>query len=640
MLSDLDHAIDLEWLETDGTGSFAMGTVAGLATRRYHGLLAAALRPPVARHLLLARVEDVAVVDGRTFELGAARHLHEFQTDPWPTWTYELAGARLTRQVFLVHGRRTVVVRWRCDRPCRLSARPFTAFRPIHAVTHQNPEHDPSVAAAPGRLLLRPYASLPALALHHDAARFRAAPLWVGGHVLSEEVARGYDETEDLWTPGVLEWELAAGADATFVATLDPELHLDGPELETAERARRAALVSPASRSDRSRALLERAADAFVVRRADGRTTIIAGYPWFTDWGRDTMIALPGLLVARGRVTEAEDVLAGWLEHLDRGVVPNRFPDEDDAAEHGTVDATLWAFVAMRAVLDAGGGAALLGDVFWPKALEIVDWHRRGTRHGIAVDASDGLLAAGEHGLALTWMDARPDGRPVTPRMGKPVEIQALWHHALASLAEWGARLGRPEEARAFSEQAARVAASFGRAFWSDARGHLADVIGPDGQADTRLRPNQLLAVSLPHALLDAERQRAVVRAVERHLVTPVGLRTLAPFEPGYVGRYAGGPAQRDAAYHQGAVWPWLLGPFVSARLRAFGRTRENLAHCRALLGPLLRHIEDEGCIGQVSEIFEGDPPHRPAGAPAQAWSVAELLRLLAVELASGANAR
>jgi len=614
-----------EWLETDGTGSYAMGPVEGPATRRYHGLLVAALHPPVRRHVILAAVEDAVMVDGRAADLDAGPGVL-FRPRPMPTWTFDLSGdLRVERSVLLLPGRRTVILRWTASRSCRLRVRPLLAMRDHHTLARGDGA-DERVRAEPGLLRARPRADLPEVALHHDAARMAAGAEWRRGRELPVERARGYDFVEDLWSPGLLEHELAPDRPAHLAATIDPGVRLDAAilaRLVDEEEARR-------TRQDAGstlRARLEVAADAFLVRRADGTPTVIAGYPWFTDWGRDTMISLPGLLVGRGRLEEAQDVLAGFLAHLDGGLLPNRFPDGDEPAEHDTADATLWAFVAMDALVRAGGDRAYLRDVFVPRAREIVLAHERGTHHGIRVDPADGLLAAGAAGRALTWMDARIGEQALTPRRGKPVEVNALWHAALSLLADWSGALGDAEAARLHRAKADRVAASFRAAFWDPARRCLHDVVGPDGP-DPSLRPNQIFAVSLPASPLGPAEQRAVVECVERHLLTPFGLRTLAPTEPAYQGRCEGDLAARDAAYHQGTVWPWLLGPFVTARLKVFGRGADERARCRALLAPLAAHL-DEACLGQVSEIFDGDPPHHPRGAPAQAWSVAELLRVL-----------
>jgi predicted glycogen debranching enzyme len=375
-----------------------------------------------------------------------------------------------------------------------------------------------------------------------------------------------------------------------------------------------------------------------VVTRADGKPTVIAGYPWFADWGRDTMIALPGLLLARGLLEDAGQVLRGFLKHIDQGLIPNRFPDRGEHPEYNTADATLWMFQAVHAYLQATEDRNFLRQEFYPAAKAILLWHRRGTHHGIQVDQSDGLLIAGGEGTQLTWMDAKVDGRVIIPRHGKPVEVNALYYNALRLMEQWARFLNELEDAAAYEREAAVVKRSFEGAFWNEERKCLYDVITPTGP-DARLRPNQIFAVSLPFQLLAPARSVAVVRAVEAALLTPVGLRTLAPSEPGYLPRYRGGVAERDGAYHQGAVWPWLLGPFIRAYLRAFGNSAPNVAHCRGLLRGLEEHLSD-ACLGTISEIFEAEPPHRPVGAPAQAWSIAELLYLLMVDLAAAQRGR
>jgi predicted glycogen debranching enzyme len=345
------------------------------------------------------------------------------------------------------------------------------------------------------------------------------------------------------------------------------------------------------------------------------------------------MISLPGLLISRGKLHEAREVLRGFLAHLDRGLIPNAFPDRpDDKPEYNTVDATLWLFQAAHAYVQASADVRFVREELYPAGKEIARWHVQGTHHGIRVDPADGLLAAGEPGVQLTWMDARVGDRVITPRHGKPVEINALWYNALRLLALWGGAFGDQPAAHDFAVEADRVRESFERAFWNEARGHLDDVVG-----DPALRPNQLFALSLPFPLLSGERRKSVVRAVERKLLTPFGLRTLAADEPGYVARYRGGPAERDGSYHQGTVWPWLLGPYIRAWLCAYGRSAENIEHCRGLLRSLEEHLSD-ACLGSISEVFDAEAPHRAGGAPAQAWSVAELLQVLAVDLADNAG--
>jgi len=633
----------LEWLETNGLGGYAMGTVSGASTRRYHGLLVPALRPPVDRHVLLAKLDDAVISGAAEVPLavnqypGALhpagwRHLVGFRQDPFPTWTFDAAGVRVERTLFLVQGEDTAVIRWRASRPVRLRVEPLVAFRDHHALSRENGALDPEVRASGrdegGLLRVRPYAGLPELRLHHSAGRFRAEGAWNRSVEHLEELDRGLDFREDLWRPGILELEVGDLGAYLVAATADRRVdHATVLGLERAERARR----KPAA-SDPLLSRLHAAADQFLVRRADGSPTVIAGYPWFADWGRDTMIALPGLLIARGRLEEARQVFRGFLAHLDRGLLPNRFPDGAAAPEYNTADATLWLFQAAHEWLQAGGDRAFVREELYPAALEILDWHRRGTHHGIRVDPEDGLLVAGGEGTQLTWMDAKVGDWVPTPRHGKPVEVNALWHNALQLTARWATLAGDGARVERLAQEASRVATSFEQVFWDPERRHLVDVVRP-GERDRRLRPNQLIALSLRFSLLGPDRRRAVVEACARNLLTPVGLRTLAPGEPGYQPRYRGGPAERDGAYHQGAVWPWLLGPFVRAALLAFGHNDEWIERCRGLVRGFAAHL-GEGCLGTVAEIFEAEPPFRPVGAPAQAWSVAELLHLLLVELA------
>jgi glycogen debranching enzyme len=588
----------MEWLETNGTGAFAMGTVAGLNTRRYHALLVASLKPPTERYVLLSRFEEEAVANGRTFALYCCQYpgnlvnpggdlLEDFRDEPCATWRYNLNGVKFERQVYLVPGRQAVVVRYRSDTALTLRIRPFLAYRDYHSLAHANAS---------------PYAGLPPLEYRSKAA-FTADPKWYFNIEYLAELDRGLDFREDQFTPGVLTIDLQPGEWTPVCASID------GTDPTGPPSAKR---------------------DPFLVRRADGKPTIMAGYPWFTDWGRDTMISLPGLLIAPGRLDEAREIIEGFLQFRSRGIIPNRFPDMGETPEYNTADATLWMFQAVRAWLRAGGDPDFLRDVFYPAAREIIDWHRRGTWYNIAVDPADHLLAAGSQNTQLTpqltWMDTQ-----FTPRAGKPVEINALWHGALSLMAEWGQTLLDPADAD-YRAAAAHVRDSFRASFWNPQRACLYDVLTPEGPV-AQLRPNQIFAVSLPFDLLERDRQQAVVRIVQRELLTSVGLRTLERSDPDYKRRYQGSPAERDAAYHQGTVWPWLLGPFIDAYLAAFGKTRENLAYCRNLVAKLEAEAAEGGCIGSIAEIYDAEiydaeEPRHPRGCPAQAWSVAEIARL------------
>ncbi|MBS2023990.1 MAG: glycogen debranching enzyme family protein [Deltaproteobacteria bacterium] len=652
---DFAQSSKLEWLETNGAGGFAMGTVAGVNTRRYHGLLVASLRAPVERHVLFARLEEMVAPEvpglpdlplstaqypGAVHPAGFA-NLTAFRLDPWPTWVFDVGGAHIEKQLFLLPGEQTVVLRYTATRKRKLKLSPFLAFRDYHALCHRNDALDGTIReerdAAAVRLRVHPYATLPELTFHASpGAQLVRDCGWHLNHELLSELDRGLDFREDLWKLGTLSFDISPEQSVFLVATTG-EGRFDGMQLD--ELARHERLRRVPERTDPQLALLERAAEQFCVRRADGSPTVIAGYPWFTDWGRDTMISLPGLYLARGKLAEAREIIRGFLAHLDGGLIPNRFPDRaGEAPEYNTVDATLWMFQAMFAYLRAGGDTAFLRDEFYPAAREIISHHLAGTRHGIRVDPRDHLLTQGEPGVQLTWMDARVGDHVITPRHGKAVEINALWYNALRLMALWSGALGREKDATRYAAEADAVERSFAQAFWNAERGCLFDVVADSGN-DASVRPNQLFALSLPFALLDEHQRRSVISVVEGELLTPFGLRTLASDDRAYQGRYRGSMAERDGAYHQGTVWPWLMGPFVRGYLRAHGRSRETLDHVRGLVQPLLLHLNDAG-LGSISEVFDGDEPHAPGGCPAQAWSVAELLLLLTSDLVEPARDR
>ena len=654
--ADYARSSRLEWLETNETGGYAMGTVAGTNTRRYHGHLVASLRPPVERHVLFSKLEEVLFIGRNEVALstnqypGAVypqgyRHLVDFRLAPFPTWTFEVGGTVIEKTLFLVHGEQTVVVQYRADQPCRLQARPLLAFRDYHALAQRNGALNSQVTQKEKVLRVHPYAALPELYLHHNADRFEENGSWYHNFEFLEELERGLDFREDLYCIGTLDYQLARNRSAFLVATLEQKGQLVGESVDHLERERRRRQRIPSKldsaartgRSDESNESpaqvlakrLWRAADQFIVRRADKTPSLVAGYPWFTDWGRDTMVALPGLFLVRGMFAEARDLLRGFLCYLDQGLIPNRFPDYGERPEYNTADATLWMFQAAHAYFQASADFSFIRDEFYAAGKEILAWHQRGTHHGIQVDPEDGLLIAGTEGTQLTWMDARVEGRVVTPRHGKPVEVNALYYNALRLMETWAAGCNESGSAAQYSQQASRVRKAFGEKFWNADRGFLNDVISSSG-TDARLRPNQLFAISLPFPLIANHEARAVVNAVERELLTPVGLRTLARGEPGYVPHYQGGVAQRDGAYHQGTVWPWLLGPFVRAYLRTHGQEAEAKKYCLDRIIALGSQL-DTACLGTLAEIFEPEPPHRPVGAPAQAWSVGELLVALSL---------
>ncbi len=633
MCGDLDAALEREWLETNGLGGFASSTIAGLNTRRYHGLLVAATKPPVGRVLLLSKLEETLVVRGMRYELSANRYpgavhpqgyryLKEFRLDPFPVFTYEVADVELEKRVFLVDGENTVVLEYevRGDTGgCILEVRPLIAFRDYHATTHANSALDPRVTITAGRASIAPYPGLPTLYFSHDAVSVESTGAWYYNFEFDRERERGLDYQEDLFNPCVLTFDLGLRAGATIIASTEPREASGGHALRRAEIERRAELLRAAPSDDPLVRSLVSAAGQFIVRRGELRS-VIAGYHWFSDWGRDTMIALPGLTLATGRPDIAKNILLAFARTIDQGMLPNRFPDAGEAPEYNTVDATLWFFVALDALVRHTGDRQFVKEHFYEKLVSIIDWHERGTRYGIHAD-SDGLLACGER---LTWMDAKAGDWVVTPRSGKPVEVQALWYNALRTLEAFAAKFDDiVTSARCLDLALDLVRPNFVRLFWNDAAGCLYDVVDGD-ERDASIRPNQILAVSLPHTMLPEDKERQVVNRVERDLLTPYGLRTLATTDPRYRGRYEGDQRSRDAAYHQGAVWPWLLGPFFTAYLKVNGpQSRDRIAQW---LTPFREHLRTAG-LGQISEIFDGDPPHHPRGCIAQAWSVAEILR-------------
>ncbi len=639
--SNLDEAQRREWLETNGIGGFASSTMVGMNTRRYHGLLVAATTPPVGRMVLLSKLEETLVIDGARFELSVNRYpgvvhpqgqqfLSGFRLDPFPVFTYELERLKLEKTVFMVHGENSVVVRYRLvaaeSRNVSLELRPLIAFRDYHGATHENAALNGSITVEQGVASVAPYAGMSPLHISHTGASVRESGDWYRNFEFDRERERGLDFREDLFNPLVLTFNLSDFPDASVIASTEYRDATLAEAYEIDERQRRAAIARSVETDDPLTRQLCAAADQFIVSRG-AQKTVIAGYHWFSDWGRDTMIALPGLTLAMDRYDDARSILLEFARHVDRGMLPNRFPDAGETPEYNTVDATLWFFEAIRQYVEHSGDRATVVSQLYPVLTDIMEWHFRGTRHGIRVD-EDGLLNCGEPGVQLTWMDAKIGDWVVTPRHGKPVEIQALWHNAMMFMADLACWAGHSMECERWVALAALARASFAEKFWNPQLGCLYDVVNGD-ERDASIRPNQIFAISLPHAMLPPEKARAVVATVQRELLTPVGLRTLARSDPQYRATYGGDPFSRDSAYHQGTVWPWLMGPFLTAYVKLLGP--DAISDARAWLAGLERHLYDDG-LGQVSEVFSAEAPHDAGGCIAQAWSVAELLRI-SVEL-------
>jgi predicted glycogen debranching enzyme len=621
-----------EWLEADGLGGFASGAADGLRTRRYHGLLLAAARPPGDRWMLVNGVEAwLETPEGAREPLSSQRYrggvvhprgvdrLRGFEPLPWPTWTFEAAGRVLTFEVVAAHEQPLTLLRWTLTsgpaEGLRLKARLLCSGRDPHQLQVSNAAYGFGLEVEGGRLGHFGYPEVPPVYAWPSGA-YRHAPAWFYQFEYTAEQARGLDAHEDLASPGELDFDLSGGEAALLIGADPAAVPARGCPLAAA----RALATAEAERRARFSDRLERAAASFVVRRGEDKT-VVAGYPWFGDWGRDTFIALRGLRHLRDGPALAESVLRAWSSAVSEGMLPNRFPDRGETPEYNAVDASLWYVLAVRDHLEGPPASApAVARRLEEAALAILRGYRRGTRHGIRVDA-DGLLMAGQPGVQLTWMDAKVGDWVVTPRSGKPVEVQALWLAAL----EYGRRL---DVALRPILRAGRDA--FLERFYAPALGHLHDVVDVDGvpgAVDARLRPNQVLALGgLGVELVPRDLARTILEVVEAALWTPAGLRTLDPRDPSYAPRYQGGVLERDGAYHQGTVWPWLIGPFVDAWVHARGGTEHAQREARwRFLAPLLERVD---ATGQVAEIADAEPPHEPRGAPFQAWSVTELLRL------------
>jgi predicted glycogen debranching enzyme len=615
---------NVEWLETDGLGGFASGTAAIVRTRRYHALLLAATRPPSGRMVLVNGVEAWLERNAVRFALTSDRydpgvihpdgagHIESFAPQPYPRWRFVLPDhSRVEHGILVAPGRASTIAYWKLLEGTggTLGVRPFISGRDYHSLHHENPAFNFNPEISAGRVVVRPYNGVPAIVFDCNA-EFTSETSWYRSFMYVQEQARGLDYKEDLAVPGVFRWDLSRGEAWLIMSAEGHEPREPFDAIYAAEMGRRERPAAPP------------AADAYIVRRGTG-STIIAGYPWFTDWGRDTFISMRGLCLAAGRVDKAREILLQWSGAVSRGMLPNRFTDAGEQPEFNSVDASLWFAVAVHDFLGAAKRVSAADRKTMQDAVEaILEGYSKGTRFGIRMD-SDGLLSAGEPGVQLTWMDAKVGDWIVTPRIGKPVEVQALWINALRIASGFNRR---------WNSAAKAAADSFERSFFDAERGYLYDVIDAGhrpGVIDRSLRPNQIFAVGgLPYQTVEGKRAKAIVDIVEARLLTPAGLRTLDPADPAYCPRYGGDQRERDGAYHQGTVWPWLMGPFVEAWIRVRSGTRAAKDEARRrFLAPMLALLDPSG-TGHLPEIADGDAPHTPRGCPFQAWSVGEVLRL------------
>lgn len=669
---DLSQATQREWLITNGIGGYGCGTISTTLTRCYHGLLVAALKPPLGRTLLLTKLDETLSYQRNSYLLSCDRwaggtltgygyrHLEQFHLEGTiPVWSYAVADALLQKRIWMQPSENTTYIQYvlaRASAPLTLSIKALINYRDHHSVIQQN-GWQIQTRAHPRGLKIEASKQATPFYLLSSKGQLLPASKWYQHYFLSLEHYRGLSPLDDNFHAATLRTTLNAGETLTFIASTHPHPDLNGQAALTFRQQYEQTLLDCAPQSSAPPYIqqLTLAADQFIVNRtllpesedadlsidsadstdsttakqtADLQTTtgktVIAGYPWFGDWGRDTMIALPGLTLATGRPDIARPILRTFARYLSQGMLPNAFPEANDTPGYNTVDAILWYFEAIRAYFETTQDLALIEELF-PALQSVIDWHLRGTRYNIHVDSSDGLLYAGEAGAQLTWMDAKVDDWVVTPRIGKPVEINALWHNALLTMAQFAQQLGQPSAQSycPYLTLAKQTATSFQK-FWQHDLGYCYDVIdGPEGN-DSALRPNQLFAVSLAFAppLLPAQ-QKAIVDICAQQLLTSHGLRSLSPVHPDYMGVYGGDRLNRDGSYHQGTTWAWLIGSFTQAHLKVY----QNPDLARTFLTPLIHHLQS-GCTGTLSEIFDGESPFTPRGAFAQAWSVAEVLRL------------
>ena len=643
---DFDISGSREWLVTNGIGGYASGTVAGQLSRRYHGLLIAALTPPLRRTVLVSLFEETVYYNGCTFRLYTRqqqsgnidpqgyKHLDRFHLEGTiPVWTYALADVQFDKRIWMQPGSNTTYIHYTLrqgSKPLEIKIRTLVNFRDHHSETKIH-DWQPQIDKFQGGIKVSPNREAIPYYLFSKQATFETDFAWHIGFWLETESYRGLPDIEDLLSPGHFIATIQPGESITLIATTQENCSLDGDLAQSKRKIYEQRLISRSGYQEESDAVkqLILSADQFIVKRSlhgpDEGKTIIAGYPWFGDWGRDTMISLTGLTTEIGRSNIARSILLTFAQYVDRGMLPNNFPEVGETPDYNTVDATLWYFEAIRAYYRATDDDLLVLELF-PVLQEIIDWHMRGTRYNIHLDPQDGLIYAGEDGVQLTWMDAKIDDWVVTPHIGKPIEISALWYNALRIMEDFAEQLGKPSNH--YRESADLTKLVFNR-FWNSISGYCYDVLdGPAGN-DPSLRPNQVIAASLFHSPLDAFRIRAVVDVCIHHLLTPYGLRSLSPIQdsgnpnPNYIGTYGGNRRKRDAAYHQGTVWGWLLGPFINAHLRAY----RDPIQAKSYLNPIIEQLTTHG-IGSISEIFDGDHPFSPRGCIAQAWSVAEILRV------------
>lgn len=636
-LQNYEEAIKCEWLETNGLGGFASTTIIGTNTRRYHGLLIASMKPPVEKVALLSKLDETIICGEEKFELGynqykgaiaphGFNHLQSFSKDLFPEWIYELPnGIKIKKTIAAIQGENTTLVLYEVMNTIAsftLELLPLISARNFHALMHSNNEINCNATFENFILKTKPYQNIPELYISVPDAAFNEAAYWYYNFEYVVELNRGQDYLEDLFTFGRFSKELKQGEKFGIIISTKNPKERNVFSLFDNEKIRRENLITDCK--DETENILRLAADQFIVNRGENLKTIIAGYHWFSDWGRDTMIALPGLCLTIGRFDDAKKILSAFAKSVDQGMLPNRFPDDGEKPEYNSVDATLWYFIAIKKYLESSADKIFVLEELLPVLKNIIEWFFKGTRYNIHV-SEDGLLEQGIEGQQLTWMDAKIGSWVVTPRIGKAVEINALWYNVLLIYADLLKLNKEKDVAKIFSAHANKIKNLYVDFYWNEKMQCLYDCVNKDYR-DESIRPNQLFALCLPFQLINGDKANSIIKVVTEKLYTPVGLRSLSQDHSDYKGNYTGNLQSRDAAYHQGTVWSWLLGPYIEAIIKVKGA--EGKKEAKQIIENFKYHFS-EACIGSISEIFDGDAPHTSRGCIAQAWSVGELLRVI-----------
>ena len=646
-LENFSESCQWEWLETNGLGGWSGSSLAGCNTRRYHGLLMAAIKPPAERLLLVSKLDESIILDNKRYDLSTNDYgdtlspdgfqfLNSFKKELFPEWIYEAASIRLRKTITMVYGQNTTLIRYevlKADRIFSLQLLPLIAARGYHQLQHADNNIFWNVEFRNGLFHNQPFEGAPDIFISVPGSTYQPVNKWYYHFNYLQEKYRGLDYIEDLFNHGSFSVQLKDGDSLNVIISTDDPTGKNADTLFETEKNRKSSLLKGVTDTLLQQLVL--AADQFIVKReipsdttaepAVELKTVIAGYHWFTDWSRDTMIALPGLCLETGRYEDARKIIAVFAKSVSEGMLPNRFQDNNQPPEYNNVDGTLWYFIAVFSYLQKTNDRKFVLDDILPVLKDIIEWHFKGTRFHIHVD-SDGLLYAGEPGQQLTWMDARVGNQVITSRMGKPVEIEALWYNALKIFEELLIMNGETDQAGEIAGKAEQAKKSFDEKFWFSEGGYLIDVIDPDGKPDYSIRPNQVFALSLPFHLTDGEKGESVMKILRSKLYTPVGLRSLSAEDPEYKGHYGGNVFSRDSSYHQGTVWGWLMGPYIDAGMKMEGELFKKEA--AEMVVQFTKQL-NEGCIGSISEIFDGDAPHHPRGCVAQAWTVAEILRVI-----------